>query len=48
MPFRSSKQRRWAFANKPKMAKSWAEKYGTKPRPKTKPKGKGTSRKKTS
>lgn len=45
MPFRSAKQRRWAFANKPKMAKAWADKYGTKPRPK--PKGKGTTKKKS-
>jgi hypothetical protein len=24
MPFKSGKQRRWMFANKPKMAKRWA------------------------
>lgn len=24
MPFKSPKQRRWMFANKPKMAKRWA------------------------
>ena len=36
MPFRSNKQRRWMFANKPKLAKRWARKYGTKPRRKGK------------
>lgn len=36
MPFRSTKQRRWMFANKPKLAKKWARKYGTKPRRKKK------------
>lgn len=34
MPFRSAKQRRYLFAKHPKMAKRWAKKYGTKPRPK--------------
>lgn len=34
MPFRSAKQRRFMFANHPKVAKRWAKKYGTKPRPK--------------
>ena len=29
-PFRSAKQRRWMFANKPRLAKRWAKKYGTK------------------
>lgn len=29
MPFKSSKQRRWMFANKPAMAKRWA-KHSTK------------------
>lgn len=24
MPFKSAKQRRWMFANKPRMAKRWA------------------------
>lgn len=24
MPFKSKKQRKWMFANKPKMAKRWA------------------------
>lgn len=26
MPFKSKKQARWMFANKPSMAKEWAEK----------------------
>lgn len=30
MPFRSEKQRRWMFANKPKLARKWARKYGSK------------------
>lgn len=34
MPFRSAKQRRFMFANHPKIAHRWAKKYGTKPRPK--------------
>lgn len=36
MPFKSKKQMKWMFANKPEMAKKWAKKYGTKPRKKTK------------
>jgi hypothetical protein len=40
MPFKSAKQRRWMFANKPKLAKKWAKKYGTKPRGKKKGKKK--------
>lgn len=36
MPFRSAKQRRWMFANKPRIAHRWAKKYGTKPRGKKK------------
>ena len=28
MPFRSKAQMKWMFANKPKMAKKWADKYG--------------------
>lgn len=31
MPFKSKKQRRFMFANHPKIAKRWAKKYGTKP-----------------
>lgn len=30
MPFRSAKQRRYLFANKPKLARKWAAKYGAK------------------
>jgi hypothetical protein len=30
MPFRSEKQRKYLFANKPALAKKWAKKYGTK------------------
>lgn len=30
MPFKSKKQRAWLYANKPKVAKKWAKKYGTK------------------
>lgn len=38
MPFKSEKQRKWMFANKPKLAKKWAKKYGSKPRGKKKKK----------
>ena len=27
-PFKSEKQKKWMFANKPKLAKKWAKKYG--------------------
>jgi hypothetical protein len=30
MPFKSIKQRKYLFAKKPKIAKKWAKKYGTK------------------
>jgi hypothetical protein len=30
MPFRSERQKRWMFKNKPSMAKKWVEKYGSK------------------
>lgn len=30
MPFRSEKQRKFLFANYPKMAKRWTKKYGSK------------------
>jgi len=30
MPFKSVKQRKWMFANKPKLAKKWVKKYGAK------------------
>jgi len=32
MPFKSEKQRRWMWANKPGMARKWTKKYGSKPR----------------
>lgn len=32
MPFKSNKQRRFMFANHPRIAKRWAKKYGTKPK----------------
>lgn len=28
MPFKSSKQRKFLFKNKPKLARRWARKYG--------------------
>ena len=31
MPFRSVKQRKYLFANHPKLARKWASKYGSKP-----------------
>ena len=30
MPFKSTKQRRWMWANKPKIARRWVKKYGKK------------------
>jgi hypothetical protein len=30
MPFKSEKQRKYLFANEPKIAKDWTEKYGSK------------------
>lgn len=33
-PFKSSKQRRWMYANKPALARKWAKTYGSKPRKK--------------
>ena len=30
MPFKSKKQMKYMFANKPEIAKRWAKKYGTK------------------
>jgi hypothetical protein len=29
MPFKSEKQRKWMFANKPEMAKQWSKDYAT-------------------
>ncbi len=28
MPFKSEKQKKWMYANKPEMAKKWTSKYG--------------------
>lgn len=39
MPFKSEKQRRYLWKNKPELAKEWAKKYGSKPKPTTKKKG---------
>jgi hypothetical protein len=30
MPFKSVKQRKWMWVNKPKMARKWIKKYGSK------------------
>jgi len=30
MPFRSERQRKWMFKNKPELAKKWSGKYGSK------------------
>lgn len=30
MPFKSKKQRRWMWKNKPKLARKWTKKYGSK------------------
>lgn len=35
MPFKSEKQRKYLWANKPKIAKDWTAKYGSKPRKKS-------------
>jgi len=37
-PFKSSKQKKWMLANKPKMASKWMKKYGNKIRKSTKKK----------
>ena len=29
MPFKSVKQEKWMWANKPKMARKWTNKYGS-------------------
>lgn len=34
MPFKSEKQRRWMWVNKPGLAKKWTKKYGSKVREK--------------
>jgi len=36
MPFKSEKQKRYLFANEPTLARKWADKYGSKPKPKAK------------
>jgi hypothetical protein len=36
MPFRSEKQRRWMWANRPDIAKRWTAKYGKRIYPKKK------------
>ena len=30
MPFKSVRQRKWMYANKPALAKRWSKKYGNK------------------
>lgn len=37
MPFKSEKQRKYMWANLPKLAKKWTDKYGAKPRKATRP-----------
>lgn len=39
MPFRSIAQRKFMWARKPRLAKEWTEKYGSRIRPKKKRKG---------
>jgi len=36
MPFKSQKQEKYMFANHPKIAKEWADKYGNAPKPEPK------------
>ena len=31
MPFKSEKQRKWMWANEPKIAREWTDAYGSKP-----------------
>ena len=40
MPFKSEKQKKFMFANKPDIAKKWTEKYGSKPEDEKKKKNK--------
>jgi|TARA_R110001599_G_scaffold102757_2_gene261801 hypothetical protein len=40
MPFKSEKQRRYLFKYKPKLAKEWTDKYGSKPKKKKRKKRK--------
>ena len=30
MPFKSEKQKKWMWANKPKMARKWTDEHGSK------------------
>ena len=30
MPFKSDKQKRWMWANEPRIAREWADRYGAK------------------
>lgn len=34
MPFRSKKQRRWLWANRPDIARRWTKRYGSRPKAK--------------
>ena len=36
MPFKSDRQKKWMFKNKPDLASKWEKKYGAKPQPKKK------------
>lgn len=36
MPFKSTKQRKWMWKNKPRIAREWTNKYGSRPRRKKK------------
>ena len=40
MPFKSEKKRRYLWKNHPKLAKEWADKYGSKTKKKTRKKRK--------
>ena len=31
MPFKSEKQKKWLWANRPDIARKWTKKYGSKP-----------------
>lgn len=47
MPFKSERQRKYLWANEPKLARKWTKKYGAKPQPgkaKSKPRKKGSKR----
>ena len=36
MPFKSERQRKWLWENRPDIAARWAKKYGSKPKKKDK------------